>query len=115
MVSEGRKLTSGGIKELDSSSFKEFIRSNKLAVIDFWAEWCAPCFILSPVLEELAEEYKEIAFGKLNVDENKDIASEYGIMSLPTVLFFKDGEVVDEVVGAVPRPIVEVRLKALLE
>ncbi|BBD72347.1 thiol reductase thioredoxin [Sulfodiicoccus acidiphilus] len=115
MVSEQRKVSEGRVTELDSASFKDFLKRNKFAVVDFWAEWCAPCFILSPVLEELSEDYSQVAFGKINVDENKDVAAEYGIMSLPTVLFFKDGEVVDEVVGAVPREVVEIRLKSLLK
>lgn len=85
-----------------------------MAVVDFWAEWCAPCLILAPIIEELAMDYPQVGFGKLNSDENQDIAGRYGVMSLPTVIFFKNGEPVDEVIGAVPREELEIRLKSLL-
>ncbi len=103
------------VAHLTSETFDDFIRSHKVAVVDFWAEWCAPCIILAPVIEELARDYPQVGFGKLNSDENPDIASRYGVMSLPTVIFFKDGEPVDEVLGAVPREELEVRIKQLIE
>ncbi|MEM3209469.1 MAG: thioredoxin, partial [Saccharolobus sp.] len=87
----------------------------QVAVVDFWAEWCAPCLILAPVIEELAKDYPQVGFGKLNSDENPDIAARYGVMSLPTVILFKNGEPVDAVLGAVPREEIEYRLKSLLE
>ncbi|BCS92940.1 Thiol-disulfide oxidoreductase ResA [Metallosphaera sp. J1] len=110
MEKEQREL----IAHLDSSNFDEFLKKNKVAVVDFWAEWCAPCLILAPVIEELARDYPQVGFGKLNSDENQSIAGRYGVMSLPTVIFFKDGEPVDEVIGAVPREELEIRLKSLL-
>ncbi|ABP94951.1 thioredoxin [Metallosphaera sedula] len=110
MEKEQREL----IAHLDSRNFDEFIRKNKVAVVDFWAEWCAPCLILAPIIEELAMDYPQVGFGKLNSDENQDIAGRYGVMSLPTVIFFKNGEPVDEVIGAVPREELEIRLKSLL-
>jgi thioredoxin len=85
-----------------------------VTVVDFWAEWCAPCFILAPIIEELARDYPQVGFGKLNTDENPEIASRYGVMSLPTVLLFKDGEPVDAIIGAVPREMIEARLKVIL-
>ncbi|ADB85854.1 thioredoxin [Saccharolobus islandicus] len=103
------------VKHLNSKNFEEFITKNKIAVVDFWAEWCAPCFILAPIIEELANDYPQVAFGKLNTEENQDIVMKYGIMSLPTVMFFKNGEPVDQILGAVPREEIEVRIKALLE
>ncbi|ACP34204.1 thioredoxin [Sulfolobus islandicus Y.G.57.14] len=103
------------VKHLNSKNFEEFITKNKIAVVDFWAEWCAPCFILAPIIEELANDYPQVAFGKLNTEENQDIVMRYGIMSLPTVMFFKNGEPVDQILGAVPREEIEVRIKALLE
>ncbi|WP_016729607.1 thioredoxin [Saccharolobus islandicus] len=103
------------VKHLNSKNFEEFIIKNKIAVVDFWAEWCAPCFILAPIIEELANDYPQVAFGKLNTEENQDIVMRYGIMSLPTVMFFKNGEPVDQILGAVPREEIEVRIKALLE
>lgn len=104
----------GEVLHLDSKNFDSFIASHKVAVVDFWAEWCAPCLILAPIIEELAEDYPQVGFGKLNSDENPDIASRYGVMSLPTVIFFKDGEPVDEIIGAVPREEIEIRIKNLL-
>lgn len=109
------KQKPGEVAHLDSNNFDEFIKSHKVAVIDFWAEWCAPCFILAPIIEELAKDYPAIGFGKINFDENQDIASRYGVMSLPTVILFKNGEPVDEVIGAVPREEIEIRLKELIE
>ncbi|MCI2415406.1 MAG: thioredoxin [Candidatus Aramenus sp.] len=103
------------VAHLTSETFDDFIRSHKVAIVDFWAEWCAPCIILAPIIEELARDYPQVGFGKLNSDENPDIASRYGVMSLPTVIFFKDGEPVDEVLGAVPREELEVRLKQLIK
>jgi thioredoxin 1 len=103
------------VKHLDSKNFDDFIRKNKIAVIDFWAEWCAPCLILAPIIEELAKDYPQVGFGKINSDENPDIAARYGVMSLPTLIFFKNGEPVDEILGAVPREEIEYRLKMLLD
>ncbi len=104
----------GEIAHLDSKSFDGFIKEHKVAVVDFWAEWCAPCLMLAPIVEELASDYPQVGFGKLNSDENPDIAGKYGVFSLPTILFFKDGDVVDEVVGAVPREEIERKLKMIL-
>ncbi|MDT7872401.1 thioredoxin [Stygiolobus sp. CP850M] len=102
------------VAHLDSSNFDSFINSHKVAVVDFWAEWCAPCLILAPIIEELAHDYPQVGFGKINSDENPDISARYGVMSLPTVIFFKNGEPVDELLGAVPREEIETRIKALL-
>lgn len=102
------------VAHLDSTNFDSFIASHKVAVVDFWAEWCAPCLILAPVIEELAHDYPQVGFGKVNSDENPDISARYGVMSLPTVIFFKNGEPVDEVIGAVPREEIESRIKMLL-
>ncbi|WP_338603892.1 thioredoxin [Sulfolobus tengchongensis] len=103
------------VKHLDSKTFYDFIAKNKIAVIDFWAEWCAPCLILAPIVEELASDYPQVAFGKLNTEENPDIAMKYGIMSLPTIMFFRDGEPVDQILGAVPREEIEARIRMLLD
>ena len=113
-VAESNKFAPGEVHHLDSSNFDEFIKNKKIAVVDFWAEWCAPCFLLAPIIEELAKDYPNVGFGKLNSDESPDIAGRYGVMSLPTVIFFKDGEPVDAVIGAVPREVIEERLKVLL-
>jgi thioredoxin 1 len=104
----------GEVVHLDSSNFDDFISRKRVTVVDFWAEWCAPCFILAPIIEELARDYPQVGFGKLNTDENPEIASRYGVMSLPTVLLFKDGEPVDAIIGAVPREMIEARLRVIL-
>ncbi|HSG49211.1 MAG TPA: thioredoxin [Longimicrobiales bacterium] len=97
------------------ATFQEEVESNSgLTMVDFWAVWCGPCRIVAPVVEQLAGEYgdKGLKVGKLDVDENPQTAARYGIRSIPTVLFFKDGEVVDRVVGAMPKPVFEQKIQA---
>jgi len=99
----------------ESNWEEEVIKSNIPVIIDFWAAWCAPCLIISPVVEEISNEYGDkIKVGKLNVDENPSIAGRYSIMGIPTILFFKDGNIVDQVVGAVPKRILEEKVKKIL-
>ena len=89
---------------LSDAMFDEFVKNNQLAVVDCWAEWCGPCRMIAPVIEELAKEFAgKVAFGKLNVDENPNTAARFGVMSIPTLLVIKDGSVVDTIVGAVPK------------
>jgi thioredoxin 1 len=107
--------TSGTVVKLDSSSFDAFISSDVPVVVDFWADWCMPCRIMGPVMEELAQEYAGKArFGKVNVDENQAIASRYGIMSIPHFLIFKNGTRVEKIVGAVGRGPLEGALQKYL-
>uniref|UniRef100_A0A7C3MB44 Thioredoxin n=1 Tax=Archaeoglobus fulgidus TaxID=2234 RepID=A0A7C3MB44_ARCFL len=90
--------------KLTSSNFNEIIKNNENVVVDFWAEWCMPCRMIAPVVEELAKEYAgKVVFGKLNTDENPAIASRYGISAIPTLIFFKKGKPVDQIVGAMPK------------
>ncbi len=99
--------------EVTDSSFDEFVSKNKFAVIDCWAAWCGPCNMLSPVVEQLAVENPNITFGKLNVDENQRIPMKYGIMSIPTLLYFRDGKLADKTLGALPKKMLEGRLQKL--
>ena len=91
--------------EFSSSSFQnEVLSSNQPVLVDFWAEWCGPCKMIGPIVEELHNEYQgKAVIGKLNVDEHPDIAMNYGVRNIPTLLIFKGGEVVDKIVGAVPK------------
>lgn len=92
---------SEAVKDFSDDNFeKEVEGSDKLTIVDFWAEWCAPCRMLSPIVAELADENKEsVKVGKLNVDENPKTATKFGIRGIPTLLFFKDGEVKEQLVG----------------
>lgn len=88
----------------DSTFDTDVLKSDKLTVVDFWAEWCGPCKALGPVVEQLATDYAgKVNVGKLDVDSNPDVSMKYGIRSIPTILFIKGGQVVDKVVGAVPK------------
>lgn len=97
--------------EVTDANFKELVLdSDKPAMVDFWAEWCGPCKMISPIIEELANENQGVNVGKVNVDENPELSMKYNIRSIPTILFFKGGEIVDKVVGAVPKAVLESKL-----
>jgi thioredoxin 1 len=99
----------------DGTFDEEVLKSDKLTVVDFWATWCGPCRMVAPVVEELAETYDgKVKFAKVDVDENQQFAGQYGIRSIPSLLFFKDGKVVDQVVGAVPKGTLDTKIKAQL-
>ena len=108
---------SNSTKEFKEASFqKEVIDSKQPVLVDFWAEWCGPCKMLTPTIDELADEYaNKIVIGKLNVDENPSIASEYGIRSIPSLLFFKDGKVQNQIMGAVSKDDIVKTLDGLIE
>ena len=93
---------------------REAIESGKPVVIDFWATWCGPCIKLGPVVEELAEKYPDVTVGKLNIDDNDEIAGENRVRNIPTVLFFKDGELKERSVGLVKLSDLEAKLNAIL-
>ncbi len=99
---------------LTDQNFKEEILNSVVpALVDFWAPWCAPCKMVSPAVEEIANQYNgKIKVGKLNVDDAPVIASQYSIMSIPTLMIFKGGEVVDKIIGAVPKEHIEEKVKA---
>ena len=99
----------------DGNFSTEVLETSQVSVVDFWAEWCGPCRVVGPVVEELAKDYEgKAVIGKLNVDENPEIATKYGIRSIPTILFIKNGEVVDKHVGAAPKSVLEQKLKSHL-
>ena len=100
------------MKVLTDVEFNDFVKNNKVAVIDFYADWCGPCQMLKPIMEELSEELKDkAAIAKINVDDNKEHAQKYGVMSIPTVLIFKDGELADKFMGAMPKDAVKEKIE----
>ncbi|MCS7130327.1 MAG: thioredoxin [Archaeoglobaceae archaeon] len=102
-MSEKAKTQNEPIK-LNSENFDEVMKKNENVVVDFWAEWCMPCRYIAPIIEELAKEYSgKVVFGKLNVDENQSVAVRFGISAIPTLIFFKNGKAMDQIVGAMPK------------
>jgi thioredoxin len=100
---------------LTDSNFNEMVNNYPLLVVDFWAPWCGPCRMVSPIIEQLATELAgKVVFGKLNVDENPRVASTFGIQSIPTISIFKNGKSVDGFVGAAPKPQIQARILAQL-
>ena len=108
----------GGFKMVEHISENDFVSKvvefDGISVVDFWAEWCGPCKMLAPVLEEMADEYKQVKFVKVDVDQDVDLARRYGIQSIPNVIFFKDGKAVDQLVGFAGKDGVLEKLNPLL-
>ena len=99
----------------DENFASEIEGADGLSMVDFWASWCGPCRMVAPIVEQLATEYEgQIKVGKLDVDANQHTAVRFNVRSIPSILFFKDGKLVDTVVGAVPKPILERKVKELL-
>lgn len=99
--------------EITDENIKEILTQNEIALVDFWAPWCAPCRMLGPIVEELATTNEGITIGKLNVDENSETAIKYGIRGIPTMLFFKNGEVVEKIVGVKSKAEIQAKLDSL--
>jgi thioredoxin 1 len=108
------KTTMSSIREpimLTDSNFKNELSKYSILLIDFWAPWCGPCKMISPIIEQLAREYTgKVVFGKVNIDENRMITQSFGIQSIPTMMIFKNGKAVDIIVGAIPKAQLETRL-----
>ena len=102
--------------EITDGNFEELVlKSDKPVLVDFWAEWCGPCRMVGPLVEEISKEYDgKAVVGKVNVDHNADISMKYGIRNIPTILFFKGGQVADKQVGAVPKDVLAKKLDALM-
>lgn len=101
--------------EITDSNFQEILAEGKPVVMDFWAPWCGPCKMVGPIIDELATEYEgKVIIGKCDVDENGDVAAEYAIRNIPTVLFFKNGELVDKQVGSAPKSAYVAKIEAIL-
>ncbi len=98
--------------KVTDDTFQDTVQNNELVLIDFWAPWCGPCKAIAPVLEEISEEHSNIVIAKMNTDENPNTSSQHGIMSIPTMMIFKNGQLVDRLVGALPKPAILQKLEA---
>ncbi len=102
--------------QITDANFEEYANSGKPMVLDFWAEWCGPCRMVSPIIDELAQEYEgKVVIGKMDVDNNDDVVGRFGIRNIPTILFLKNGEMVDKIVGATSKDKFVEKIEALLK
>ena len=108
---EAQKEVNMSILKLDANHFEASVSQGKV-VVDFWADWCDPCRMLAPVIEEIAKERTDITVGKLNISDHPDIAAQFGVVSIPTLIFFKDGEEQKRIVGARPKKVILAELES---
>ena len=101
------------VQELSGKEFKEFVKKGTV-LVDFFAEWCMPCLMLAPIVDEISEKIKKIKFGKVNIDDSRDVAEEFSVMSVPTLIVFKEGKEVDRIVGTLPADVLEEKLKKFI-
>ena len=105
----------GKAVEITDATFEDIIQKNELVLIDFWAEWCGPCRMLGPTIDELAQDYEgKLIIGKVDVDSNPQASSKYSVRSIPTVLLFKKGEIIDKQLGAVPKKVLTEKIDTQL-
>lgn len=107
-------MTANIVDEINGKGLNEILKS-KIVLVDFFAEWCMPCVMMAPVVEELAEKFKQVKFAKANVDENSELASKFKVMSIPTLIIFKDGKEAERIVGSQSPIIIEEKLKKWLK
>lgn len=101
--------------EITNANYAEMIESGKPVVIDFWAEWCGPCRMVTPLIDELSGEYEgRVTIGKCDVDSNDEVAAQFKVRNIPTIVFIKDGKVVEKIVGATTKSAIEEKVKSLL-
>lgn len=111
----GKKEAMNHPIQVTDKTFDQVIKAHPVVVVDFWGQWCPPCHVIAPIVEELANDYAgKVVFGKLNVDENKANAVKYGITAIPTLLLFKNGKLVDQVLGAVPKQHLEEKIRKII-
>ncbi len=103
-------------QQISDAEFDDIVRNNPVVMVDFWAEWCGPCQMLGPVIDQLSEELEgKVKIVKMNVDENKGVPGKFGIMSIPTLLVFKDGNMVDRMVGVLPKDMISEHLQKFMD
>ncbi len=99
------------VEHVDETHFQEFIKTNKYAVVDFWAEWCGPCRRITPIMDELAQEFAgKVAFGKVNTDDNRNLSSQFNISAIPAIMLFSNGQLVERIIGAYPKDAIKEKM-----